>query len=255
MDGPTEEELDAFIRDNAIDDRAAADLKECNAEIQRKVLARGELSTARNPSAALLARIRDARVSTRSSSSSGGTSSKTGAEDVESFIKGNQIDESAADSLRSSSPTIQRIVLARGELSNCRNPSSALLARIRDARHAPRDEPQGRGPPPRDFYGSQPHYAAAPAPSGYPPPASYSPYSYPPPSAAPSSFGAHPGYHAYPPPSGAPAYGAYTNPNPGYSNAFSPGPPVSPYLAPPSDFGQAHYARSRSRSRGNRRWR
>ena len=51
------------------------------------------------------------------------------------------MDESAADSLRGCSPEIQRTVIARGELKTARNPSSALLSRIRDAK-------SGRGAPP-----------------------------------------------------------------------------------------------------------
>lgn len=133
-DEPTRDEIDDFIRSNDVDDRAANDLRDCPADIQRKVLARGELSTARNPSAALLARIRDARNSGAIGGyrDSGGPG-RNGAE-IEDFIKGNDVDESAADSLRSSSPTIQRAVLARGDLKSARNPSSALLARIRDAK-------------------------------------------------------------------------------------------------------------------------
>ena len=60
MAPPTEEELEDFIKDNDVDSRAAADLRDCSGEVQRKVMSRGDLSSARNPSAALLARIRDA---------------------------------------------------------------------------------------------------------------------------------------------------------------------------------------------------
>jgi len=132
MAEPSRDEIEDFIRSNDVDDRAAADLKGCPPEVQRKVLARGELSSARNPSAALLARIRDARVS--GSGSLALSNGMRGNSDLEDFIRANDVDESAADSLRSSSPTIQRAVLSRGELKTARNPSSALLARIRDAK-------------------------------------------------------------------------------------------------------------------------
>jgi len=56
--------------------------------------------------------------------------------EVEDFIKINNVDESAADMLRSASPTVQRTVIGRGELKTARNPSSALLSRIRDAKHS-----------------------------------------------------------------------------------------------------------------------
>merc|ERR1719356_983586 len=137
MADPTRHEIDDFVRSNDIDERAAADLRNCPGDIVRKVLARGELSTARNPSAALLARIRDARSSP---SVSGG-----GGAEVEEFIKNNDVDESAADMLRSSDASIQRTVIGRGELKTARNPSSALLSRIRDAKMGIGGGPPGGG--------------------------------------------------------------------------------------------------------------
>merc|ERR1719291_1159843 len=101
MADPTPQEIDDFLRDNKIDERASADLKSCTGEIQRKALSRGDLSSARNPSAALLARIRDARSSP---SVAGGS----GSQEVEDFIRSNDVDESAAGMLRSCSPSIQR---------------------------------------------------------------------------------------------------------------------------------------------------
>lgn len=142
MAEPSQDEVDEFIKANDIDERAASDLRSCASDIQRKVLARGELSTARNPSAAVLARIRDAR------SSPAATGAGTGpvSQEVEDFIKTNDVDESAGDMLRSSSPTVQRAVLSRGELKTARNPSSATLARIRDAKLGlPAGGPQGGG--------------------------------------------------------------------------------------------------------------
>lgn len=134
---PTREEVDDFISANGVDERAAADLRECPASVQRAVLARGDLSTARNPSAALLVRIRDARVGGGGGGSSGGTGGGVGlpsSADIESFIKRNDIDKSTAESLRSSSPTIKRAVLAAGDLRSASDPSAALAARIKEAK-------------------------------------------------------------------------------------------------------------------------
>lgn len=137
MAAPTEDELEDFIKDNNVDSRAASDLRECNGEVQRKVIARGDLSSARNPSAALLARIRDARNS-GSAPVSRGHHAGGSTPELEEFIAHNKVDESAADSLRSCSPGVQRTVIARGELKTARNPSSALLSRIRDAKNGAR---------------------------------------------------------------------------------------------------------------------
>ena len=50
-------EIDAFVKSNGVDERAADVLRKCCRGTQKKVLALGGLSTARNPSATLLARI------------------------------------------------------------------------------------------------------------------------------------------------------------------------------------------------------
>lgn len=137
VDPPTKTELDEFIKGNDVDDRAAADLRECPPEVQRKVLDRGDLSSARNSSAALIVRIRDARVEARGGNSSDGKRVGMGlpsSADIEAYIKENGVDRRSGDTLRSSSPTVKRLVLAAGNLSHSDNPSASLLVRIRDAR-------------------------------------------------------------------------------------------------------------------------
>jgi len=181
MGEPTAQEIDDFIRANNVDERAANDLKSCSAEIQRKVLARGELSTARNPSAAVLARIRDARSSPSVGGGGGGGGARS--EEVEDFIKNNEVDESAADMLRSASPTVQRTVLSRGELKTARNPSSALLSRIRDAKSGGGDRDRDRGPD-----------GGMPPPPGGMPPIGMPGYGY----GYGMYPGAYPGYPGYP---------------------------------------------------------
>mmetsp|Transcript_89119 Transcript_89119/g.288644 ORF Transcript_89119/g.288644 Transcript_89119/m.288644 type:complete len:407 (+) Transcript_89119:85-1305(+) len=141
-DEPTKQEVEDFIKSNDVDERAAADLRECPPDVQRRALARGDLSSARNPSAALLARIRDARVEVRGGSSGGGSwmggnGSSVGlpsTKSVEDFISANGIGDSAANTLRSSSPTVKRGVLACGNLSGNQDPSTELMTRIREVR-------------------------------------------------------------------------------------------------------------------------
>jgi len=53
--------------------------------------------------------------------------------ELESFIAVNCLDSRAADKLRSCPPAVQDAVLARGDLTDARNPSSAVLGRIKDA--------------------------------------------------------------------------------------------------------------------------
>merc|ERR1711933_647518 len=54
--------------------------------------------------------------------------------EVEDFIKENKLDEMAARQLRLVDPQIQELVLVRGSLEGCRNPSAVIGARIRDAK-------------------------------------------------------------------------------------------------------------------------
>merc|ERR1719361_1812811 len=53
--------------------------------------------------------------------------------DVEEFIRNNRLDERAADALREAPADVQETVISRGDLSETRNPSSALIGRLRDA--------------------------------------------------------------------------------------------------------------------------
>lgn len=261
MSDPSPDEVDDFVRHNDIDDRAAADLRNCSGDIQRKVLARGELSTARNPSAAVLARIRDARVT-------GGSTCL----EVEDFIKNNDVDDSAAGMLRSSSPTVQRSVLCRGELKTARNPSSALLSRIRDAKvgfsggGAPcgGNFEGGVPPPPAGMppmmmqMGSYPGYPYGMGYQGYPGYPGYSScgqsgpqpdsrgYAYPSyPSQVATPHGAHAHHGAYG------AYGYYGMAGYGASQQQV-GNPVLPLQ---EGVVQQDCGRSRSRSRSRRRGR
>merc|ERR1712185_256167 len=99
------------------------------------VLQGGDLKHEKDPSAALLLRIQEAK---------GGRSAAASIleSELEEFIKSNDVDERAAADLRECNPAMQRAVIARGDLRTARNPSSAVLARIRDARMGI----QGRGP-------------------------------------------------------------------------------------------------------------
>merc|ERR1719373_1411362 len=149
--------------------------------------------------------------------------------DVEDFIKSNEIDVRAAADLRDSGPIVQRIVLSRGDLRSARNPSAALLARIRDAKVGV----PGRMGPGMGFPGGpmMPYGFPGPPPMGFPPPGGYPPppgdgnpgssSGYPPPGypgmyPGGGFFGGYPGgmyggfpgqYPGYPPPPGAAASG------------------------------------------------
>merc|ERR1719469_1533902 len=95
------EEVDRFVESNRLDDQAAALFKKEPADIQANVIDRGSLAECKNPSAALMGRLRDARQNrfkpvggARGTGSAptlgaGGTGN---ANDVEEFIVQNRID-------------------------------------------------------------------------------------------------------------------------------------------------------------------
>lgn len=139
-------EVDEFIRSNDLDDGAASALKSCSTDVLRAVLDRGDLRGARNPSSAVMMRIKDAKAGAACGGipsgmlplgCSGGIVSGPDADvraAVDEFLRANDVDERAAESLRACPAHVQKVVLGRGDLSGARNPSSALLTRIKDAK-------------------------------------------------------------------------------------------------------------------------
>lgn len=120
-------EVRAFIAANALDEDAVNVLLKASPEIQRFVIRRGCLNTAKNPSAALQARVREAfTVLQTSEKETGGSISKR----VEVFLKENAVDERAATALRTAKPNVQEEAINRGDLVAVKNPSGALMGRI-----------------------------------------------------------------------------------------------------------------------------
>jgi len=153
--------VEEFIAANGVDERAAETLRSQQGHVQAIVIDRGDLVGTRNPSSALLARIKDAQYAPPPPDDGprggfggrgGGGRRPSSLEDaIEDFIRFNYVDERAAEMLRGCPPPVQEAVLERGDFVNTRNPSSALLARIRDVQSGigPGRPPQGPafGPP------------------------------------------------------------------------------------------------------------
>jgi len=125
-----------FIAEASLDDRATEAFLSSTPEVQHAVMERGSLRDARNPSAALLGRLKT--VMTGGGFMNSPTGPAPGREELEAFIRDNQIDERAQEALYSAPPSAIRFVLERGGLQDTRNPSSAVLARLRDANQAMR---------------------------------------------------------------------------------------------------------------------
>mmetsp|Transcript_33240 Transcript_33240/g.91593 ORF Transcript_33240/g.91593 Transcript_33240/m.91593 type:complete len:566 (+) Transcript_33240:217-1914(+) len=160
--GSATTDVERFISENLLDEKAATNLRQEPPQIQRAVIDRGSLRECTNPSSALIGRIRDAKLQVKYGSSgpmdplpsraggvaglgSGGNApdigaraasanSQEGGSKVEQFIAENRLDEGAARALRAELPDVQNAVMDRGSLMACANPSSAVMGRIRDAK-------------------------------------------------------------------------------------------------------------------------
>eukprot|EP00928_Gymnodinium_smaydae_P027572 TRINITY_DN21286_c0_g1_i2.p1 TRINITY_DN21286_c0_g1~~TRINITY_DN21286_c0_g1_i2.p1 ORF type:complete len:278 (-),score=77.15 TRINITY_DN21286_c0_g1_i2:163-996(-) len=109
-----------------LEERAAQRLRGAPEEVQRMVLGRGTLSGTRNPSAVLISRVRNAEDGLK-------PVTVPASDDVERFLKVENVEPHAAARLRRSTPIVQKLVIARGTLSGTRDPSAVLMTRIRDA--------------------------------------------------------------------------------------------------------------------------
>mmetsp|Transcript_71576 Transcript_71576/g.192756 ORF Transcript_71576/g.192756 Transcript_71576/m.192756 type:complete len:90 (-) Transcript_71576:87-356(-) len=56
------EEVEFFVRENSLDDGAMRALLACPPDVQAAVLERGSLTITKNPSSALMGRIKDAKL-------------------------------------------------------------------------------------------------------------------------------------------------------------------------------------------------
>jgi len=127
-------DIESFIMENALDENAASAMRKEPQHVQIAVMERGTLQDAQNPSSAVMSRIRDAKRLGTSVSTVGGAAVIEASVEVESFILESGLDERAARSFRSEPPDVQKLVIERGSLKDCTNPSSAVMGRIKEAR-------------------------------------------------------------------------------------------------------------------------
>lgn len=153
-----------FVESNSIDEEAAAELKACTPEVQEMVLSRGDVTSAPNPSAAVVTRIKQSRKNWKSSSTvveenrpepesttpdsnscseessyeegtQGATDLNRKLEDrVLDFIHANGVDDEAASSLQACPREVQELVLSRGGVTSQPNPSAAVVIRIKQSK-------------------------------------------------------------------------------------------------------------------------
>merc|ERR1719461_287315 len=147
-----EDRIDAYCRANGVDAAAQDTLRRVAPAVAQIVMEKG-VGTARNPSSALSARIRDMEKEMGGSSNGRDRGHDSAPpprkrrrleDDVEAFIRSNGVDEMAADALRRCNPDVQEAAMEKG-VGGARNPSSALLARIRDAEQGRLGDRRRRG--------------------------------------------------------------------------------------------------------------
>lgn len=129
-------EVEAFLQMNTVDPEAAMRLRALPPHLQRRVLERGDLLHTRNPSAVLIARVRDAEGGVLSQDGLGQPAPPPTADchpGVEALIGRYSLDARAAGVLRSL-PRSKQDAAAQMDLSDARRPSAFVMAQLTQAK-------------------------------------------------------------------------------------------------------------------------
>jgi len=121
-------DIEDFIFQNEIDEKAANALREQGLEVQQVVMDGGSLANAKNKSSAVMGRLRKAKFQAKTKEVL--LEHSVDPDALEEFISQNEIDEKAASDLRGEDPLIQQAVMQAGSLEDARNKSSAVVGRI-----------------------------------------------------------------------------------------------------------------------------
>ncbi|CAL1131384.1 unnamed protein product [Cladocopium goreaui] len=128
--GPSAFEVEEFIQENGLDERAASALQGSAQWLQRQVLDQGSLHGCRDRNAGLMGRLRRAQQAPSFADGVRSQASTATRQEIERFILDNDLNERAADALRSAGSSVQRQVLDQGSLFGTREPSAACIGRI-----------------------------------------------------------------------------------------------------------------------------
>jgi len=164
--GNLQREISKYVRDNELDERAESSLKEADENVLRELLSAGPLTDARNPSAVVMARLKeiqrdlergDDTYTARGKGGGGGGhhgGKSGGGGDMQSqimrYVRENELDERAEQCLKETDNATLRELFARGPLHDARNPSAFVLSRLREIK---RDMASGGGNDRRDDRG------------------------------------------------------------------------------------------------------
>mmetsp|Transcript_93156 Transcript_93156/g.221596 ORF Transcript_93156/g.221596 Transcript_93156/m.221596 type:complete len:309 (+) Transcript_93156:74-1000(+) len=190
-------EVDRFIDENHINSEAALKIRALSPEGQRKVISRPLTGDVQNPSKVMIARVRELQNQNEKSKSAGsggadfslwgGAMLGAPPEAVTKYIEDNDLDESAARSLRALPPHNQAIAI-RWDLSQYKNPSAKFMSMAAALGNTPPPRmpmPPMYGMPPLAGPGGVPAMYSMPPPGMGPPGMVPSMYSMPPPGMGP----------------------------------------------------------------------
>jgi len=130
--GATAEEVEAFLAMNIVDPDAGQQLRQMPPELQRRVLDRGDLSHARNPSAVLIARMRDSKQGVLANDGLGMPAPPPVGDchaGIEQMIARYSLDARAAQMLRGLAKHKQGAA-AQIDMSEARRPSAFIMSKL-----------------------------------------------------------------------------------------------------------------------------
>lgn len=125
-------DVETFITQHALDEKAATALRAENETVQQLVINGPSMDGARNKSSVVTGRIRKAKV--QGILLDKAESINVDPAVLEQFISEHDIDQRAADELRAEDPIIQQTVMDAGPLTNANNKSAAVIGRIHKAK-------------------------------------------------------------------------------------------------------------------------
>eukprot|EP00418_Pyrodinium_bahamense_P015149 CAMPEP_0179106256 /NCGR_PEP_ID=MMETSP0796-20121207/49396_1 /TAXON_ID=73915 /ORGANISM="Pyrodinium bahamense, Strain pbaha01" /LENGTH=400 /DNA_ID=CAMNT_0020804281 /DNA_START=34 /DNA_END=1234 /DNA_ORIENTATION=+ len=130
-------DVEAFLQTNVVDPEAAMRLRALSPHLQRRVLERGDLRHTRNPSAVLIARVRDAESGVLSQDGLGQQHHPQLFGDchagVEALISRYNLDARAAGVLRAL-PKHKQDIASQIDLTDARRPSAFIMAQLAQAK-------------------------------------------------------------------------------------------------------------------------
>jgi len=138
-------EVEAFIVDSEVDEATTMALLELDSALQTKVIKMGSLAGKANASELLMQRIQRIQGSQQVATEVEEGEPVELPEDLDMYIERNQLDDRAAEILRTCEPAIIAKCMEKGDVTEANNPSAALLGRLKQIRGKGDSKGKGKG--------------------------------------------------------------------------------------------------------------